>query len=63
MQRIELPRQLVAHAAELTERVTKAEPEVRYDLARGLWSHTTQRRKLVTPLRREPIGGQTRSRV
>lgn len=52
VQRMELPRQLVAHAAELTERVTKAEPEERHDLARGLWNHTTQCRKLVTPLRR-----------
>lgn len=51
IQRIELPRQLAAHAAELTERVTKAGPEERYDIARGLWSHTTHRRRLVTPLR------------
>ncbi|MER7036202.1 HNH endonuclease [Streptomyces albidoflavus] len=51
VQRIGLPQQLTELAAEQTEAITRVTLDERYKLARELWSHSTNRRKLVTPLR------------
>ncbi|MER6249997.1 HNH endonuclease [Streptomyces sp. NPDC001584] len=51
VQRIGLPQQLTELAAEQTKAITKTAVDERYKLARELWSHSTNRRKLVTPLR------------
>lgn len=51
VQRVELPHQLSGRAVELTEQITQFPRDLRTVEARGLWKNTTNRRRLVTPLR------------